>query len=758
MSKMDLEMPNDERESASGLLRNSEVPEYWVNRMASGQLVNDSFDVLSYLEAATHDIFNELLESTYIAKVTQDRPCPQGLTEHALVKGGCACNQVDGTPGLPTGYKVRRVMRVEDAKMWQRYVRMRDTIRENRQELQPLKRLQPKVDTQDVIDRYPDVFQPLEDDLNEVYLWHGTFVRAALSIAADNFDVNLSGENRGTMYGKGLYLGESSTKADEYAKDEPGGYYEGAYVMMLCRVVLGEYFYTTERDENAGDHIESGEYDSTIGDRRASANTFREFVVYDADHVYPEYVVLYNRIFKDDDMEDWNRICKLPYHMELPVYWTNFHRDPRQESFDEHYAVQARTRKALQSLVLNSMRGNSKLERVRRVENSKVWLGYVDFKVSLKEKLHREAQEEASLETPASKEVDPLVIPPDDDYNYGGCILLCGCGFCCFWIPLVFWLGAQNISTDTCEWKHLGNFMKIVSIVTLVAQGAFLVGEHYFFKCGSSIGMNTRSCWRRRVIANVVPPITMLAICCWGLSQASRITVDNCRIADNRVNPVPAVIAITVILLVWFSLTGCCTFLIWLGDDGSGDTRGIGTVSALRKNLFQKEVRCVPAEEMDGDAEAGHVTTFQCLKELRVDGKIDEALWIENLENSLNENMLWHGTTKEAAEAIVHNDFRIPDNPKHGFRFGKGAYFAEDLDKSLSYAPNENGIQFVLLCRVTCGQYYYTESDFEGDAHEKAEAEHKTCVLANPEGAGPREFIVLSTNQVYPEFILEIST
>ena len=41
---------------------------------------------------------------------------------------------------------------------------------------------------------------------------------------------------------------ESSTKADEYSQDEPSGYYDGVRALLLCRVCMGEFYYTGERD------------------------------------------------------------------------------------------------------------------------------------------------------------------------------------------------------------------------------------------------------------------------------------------------------------------------------------------------------------------------------------------------------------------------------------------------------------------------------------------------------------------------------
>lgn len=94
--------------------------------------------------------------------------------------------------------------------------------------------------------------------LQEVYLWHGTNVRAALSIAQNDFRIDLAGSSTGTMrpglrkraeacsqmlfkdaqkdsklslysplsarYGLGAYLAEHCTKADEYSSDELLGY------------------------------------------------------------------------------------------------------------------------------------------------------------------------------------------------------------------------------------------------------------------------------------------------------------------------------------------------------------------------------------------------------------------------------------------------------------------------------------------------------------------------------------------------------
>ena len=40
-----------------------------------------------------------------------------------------------------------------------------------------------------------------------------------------------------------------------------------------------------------------GFYDSVLGDREKVRGTFKEYVVYDADHVYPAYEIRYRRVF-----------------------------------------------------------------------------------------------------------------------------------------------------------------------------------------------------------------------------------------------------------------------------------------------------------------------------------------------------------------------------------------------------------------------------------------------------------------------------
>ena len=64
-------------------------------------------------------------------------------------------------------------------------------------------------------------------------------------------------------------------------------------------------------------------------------------------------------------------------------------------------------------------------------------------------------------------------------------------------------------------------------------------------------------------------------------------------------------------------------------------------------------------------------------------------------------------------------------------------------------------VWYVLVCRVACGDFYYTEAFEEPDATTKGKEADKDATLAVPPGEA-REFIQYQEDQVYAEYILEI--
>ena len=80
----------------------------------------------------------------------------------------------------------------------------------------------------------------------------------------------------------GLYFSESSTKADESAKDDTG-HYSDVRALLLCRVCMGRFHKTNGPEPDALQKFLNGERDSTLADLTSSRSNFREFVVYDPD-------------------------------------------------------------------------------------------------------------------------------------------------------------------------------------------------------------------------------------------------------------------------------------------------------------------------------------------------------------------------------------------------------------------------------------------------------------------------------------------
>eukprot|EP00442_Polarella_glacialis_P002325 CAMPEP_0115099298 /NCGR_PEP_ID=MMETSP0227-20121206/31758_1 /TAXON_ID=89957 /ORGANISM="Polarella glacialis, Strain CCMP 1383" /LENGTH=529 /DNA_ID=CAMNT_0002494241 /DNA_START=142 /DNA_END=1731 /DNA_ORIENTATION=+ len=139
----------------------------------------------------------------------------------------------------------------------------------------------------------------LDNRVNETVLWHGTSPQGAVGIAQNGFDLSRAGSAAGSMYGPGIYLAEASSKSDEYAQDDQGGLYSGEYCLILCKAVLGEPMCLTAGGDSVHALVKAsmdgGAYDSVLGDREASVGTYREFVVYREEQVYPEFIVLYKR-------------------------------------------------------------------------------------------------------------------------------------------------------------------------------------------------------------------------------------------------------------------------------------------------------------------------------------------------------------------------------------------------------------------------------------------------------------------------------
>lgn len=264
----------------SNVLHEGEVPfpDYWMSASRADSVkVQEIID----LPSGAMDEFQQVINRTYKQCWTRDR------TRHNPTN-----------PKVPSGFKVTAVRRNENSLSWQEYGARRaellTRLSEEVNETPPLyNQVKSMVAYRDVGGAKAD---RLAHECNEWYLFHGTSPDNAATIMKSDFRVGCAGSNTGTLYGKGLYFAESITKADEYAKTDANG----NYAVLFCRVLGGNVLYcdSVEPDPEAlVTKCISGPYDCVLGDREKCKNTYKEFVLFDSEDVYAEYVIEYKRIY-----------------------------------------------------------------------------------------------------------------------------------------------------------------------------------------------------------------------------------------------------------------------------------------------------------------------------------------------------------------------------------------------------------------------------------------------------------------------------
>mmetsp|Transcript_15682 Transcript_15682/g.28874 ORF Transcript_15682/g.28874 Transcript_15682/m.28874 type:complete len:864 (+) Transcript_15682:165-2756(+) len=217
-----------------------------------------------------HFVLQRMLDHSFICKKTKDR------------RG----------KGLPLRLEVSEVVKVENGKAWIEYSKARERIFNDRNG--PDSVLEPQVLTGTLDDQIVrSVLGELDSADNEQWLFHGTTSDAVQKISDNEFSLDFAGSHRGTLYGKGVYMAECSSKADEYAEED----HQGRCTMLLCRVALGRILVNAE--PQPGQDIITvckAHYNSLCGDRWRAVGTYREFVLYESAQVYPAYIIHYRRI------------------------------------------------------------------------------------------------------------------------------------------------------------------------------------------------------------------------------------------------------------------------------------------------------------------------------------------------------------------------------------------------------------------------------------------------------------------------------
>jgi len=157
--------------------------------------------------------------------------------------------------------------------------------------------------------------------------------------------------------------------------------------------------------------------------------------------------------------------------------------------------------------------------------------------------------------------------------------------------------------------------------------------------------------------------------------------------------------------------------------------------------------------ELDGDLAKGHVLTAGFAESLTHGGQLDQ---------SLNEHFLFHGTSPDAADSIAEDGFKLTLAGSHaGTMFGKGAYFSECCSKADEYSsPGKGRLQkqdefAMLLCRVCCGKMFRAlRASDQTQFLPMIQQGSIDGVLGDREASVGtyREFVVFKEAQIYPEY------
>lgn len=210
---------------------------------------------------------------------------------------------------VPTGYTFVAAFRNENAALWRMYQIQREVIKDQCQGIHDFARWKPWT-SGDPPYGGTKAFEGRKEfelmaDANEWLLFHASIPEALKGIAETGFKmakVKKGADSAGGgLYGEGVYLSDSITKADEYARKRiSGGEFDGCRAAALVRVTGGHVLrvlHDVKQEDKAGfcKKVFEDKFHSVLGDRLRLRGTYREYVAYSAPQCYLEYIIYYKR-------------------------------------------------------------------------------------------------------------------------------------------------------------------------------------------------------------------------------------------------------------------------------------------------------------------------------------------------------------------------------------------------------------------------------------------------------------------------------
>jgi len=250
------------------------------------------------------DLVGESTAERMFKKADVEMPALKALFQQIFDDTKAAVWTRDRKGDIPRNYRVERVIAVMNADNWGQYLSKKDEIVAACLKLPDAGKNTPwpgyggqcltKKLGEEItkLSKLPE----MDENANEIMLFHGTKPESADLIAQNHFDMSFACKTG--LFGAGLYFAESGSKSDEYVKPDKSNHYP----IILARVSLGRVNYCSAPDpvrDPGRERLEGscikGEYHSVLGDRKKAKGTYREFVVYDHYQVYPQFIVWYSR-------------------------------------------------------------------------------------------------------------------------------------------------------------------------------------------------------------------------------------------------------------------------------------------------------------------------------------------------------------------------------------------------------------------------------------------------------------------------------
>ncbi|XP_048739705.2 protein mono-ADP-ribosyltransferase PARP15-like isoform X2 [Ostrea edulis] len=208
-----------------------------------------------------------------------------------------------------SGLKVLKVQRLENIDLYENYAHFRARLFHKAgdigvfEQLDGVSQSSKNIATTEHLDEDSILKSELFPEINEHFLFHGTKADTYKKILSQGLDFRMAGEKG--MFGQGMYLAESSTKADQYT-DPKTDRTKDEKKMFLVRSCLGKVHLTQVAkpklhrppcfqsgcESDSCEHSEFERCDSVVGE---GAWIFREFVTYHQYQNYPEYLITYIR-------------------------------------------------------------------------------------------------------------------------------------------------------------------------------------------------------------------------------------------------------------------------------------------------------------------------------------------------------------------------------------------------------------------------------------------------------------------------------